>query len=57
MAGRAVFDELELSPARAKMGERRSLQASYVYQMALWESERDYESSGTFGEEEMHGLD
>lgn len=58
--GRAVFDELELSPALAQRGERRSLADSYLYQRAQWEWEQDQDVSWwslISGEEEMHGLD
>lgn len=57
--GRSVFLELELTPKLAEQGERRSVNNSYLYQLALRESGLDSESvdTGTVGKEEMHGVD
>ncbi len=58
--GRAIFQELELTPSLALSGERRSVADSHLYRMAALESRRDQEwpfLNESVGEEEMHGLD
>ncbi len=60
MPGRAVFQELDLDPARLAPGVRRPLESSFRYRMALrdqqWDLHRPFES-GIRGEEETNGVD
>jgi hypothetical protein len=58
--GRSVFEELELTPALARQGERRSVESSYLYQMAaresLWDRRTPFRGQYA-GEDERYGLD
>jgi hypothetical protein len=57
--GRAVFAELELTPALAQAGERRPVDRSYLYQMASREQIRDRQTpfrEHRVGEDESNGL-
>lgn len=58
--GRAVFSELELTPALAKQGERRTVARSHLYQMALWEARQDADrpfDMALLGREELNGME
>lgn len=46
LAGRAIFQELEMDPKTVKRGERRRLESSYVMRGALREVEQDGEQDG-----------
>ena len=60
IAGRAVFEELELTPELALGGVRRPVKESHLYRIAALESQWDQEQpfwGDQAGEEEINGLE